>query len=34
MKHSLPKMQDMRVEEDGVSLIFGPHTPRTPTSAP
>jgi hypothetical protein len=26
MKHSLPKMQDMRVEEDGVSLIFGPHT--------
>ena len=26
MKHSLPKMQNMRVEEDGVSLIFGPHT--------
>lgn len=26
MKHSLPKMQDMRVEEDGVSVIFGPHT--------
>lgn len=26
MKHSLPKMQDMRVEEDGVSLVFGPHT--------
>lgn len=26
MKHSLPKMQDMRMEEDGVSLIFGPHT--------
>ena len=26
MKHSLPKMQDMRVEEDGVRLIFGPHT--------
>lgn len=26
MKHSLPKMQDMRVEEDGVSFIFGPHT--------
>jgi hypothetical protein len=26
MKHSLPKMQDMRVEEDGVSLIFGPYT--------
>lgn len=26
MKHSLPKMQDMRVEEEGVSLIFGPHT--------
>jgi hypothetical protein len=26
MKHSLPKMQDMRVEEGGVSLIFGPHT--------
>lgn len=26
MKHSLPKMQDMRVENDGVSLIFGPHT--------
>jgi hypothetical protein len=25
MKHSLPKMQDMRVEADGVSLIFGPH---------
>lgn len=26
MKHSLPKMQDMRVEEGGVCLIFGPHT--------
>jgi hypothetical protein len=26
MKHSLPKMQDMRVETDGVSLIVGPHT--------
>lgn len=26
LKHSLPKMQDMRVETDGVSLIFGPHT--------
>lgn len=26
MKHSLPKMQDMRIDEDGVSLIFGPHT--------
>ncbi len=26
MKHSLPKMQDMRVELDGVSLVFGPHT--------
>jgi len=26
MKHSLPKMQDMRVDRDGVSLIFGPHT--------
>jgi hypothetical protein len=27
MKHSLPKMQDMRVEtKDRVSLIFGPHT--------
>jgi hypothetical protein len=26
MKHSLPKMQDMRVEQDGVSLIFGPYT--------
>lgn len=26
MKHSLPKMQDMRMEEGGVSLIFGPHT--------
>jgi hypothetical protein len=26
MKHSLPKMQDMRVERDGVVLIFGPHT--------
>lgn len=26
MKHSLPKMQDMRVAEEGVSLIFGPHT--------
>lgn len=26
MKHSLPKMQDMRVDQDGVSLIFGPHT--------
>lgn len=27
MKHSLPKMQDMRVEEGSrVSLIFGPHT--------
>jgi hypothetical protein len=26
MKHSLPKMQDMRVDQDGVSLVFGPHT--------
>jgi hypothetical protein len=26
MKHSLPKMQDMRLDHDGVSLIFGPHT--------
>ena len=26
MKHSLPKMQDMRVERDGASFIFGPHT--------
>ncbi|VUX55298.1 protein of unknown function [uncultured Woeseiaceae bacterium] len=26
MKHSLPKMQDMRVDGDGVSLIFGPYT--------
>lgn len=26
MKHSLPKMQDMRVQSDGVSLIFGPYT--------
>jgi hypothetical protein len=26
MKHSLPKMQDMRVHSDGVSLIFGPYT--------
>jgi hypothetical protein len=26
MKHSLPKMQDMRVEKDSVFLIFGPHT--------
>jgi hypothetical protein len=26
MKHSLPKMQDMRVGVDGVGLIFGPHT--------
>lgn len=24
MKHSLPKMQDMRAEDDGVSLVFGP----------
>jgi len=26
MKHSLPKMQDMRVEEDTVKLVVGPHT--------
>jgi cytochrome c1 len=27
MKHSLPKMQDMRVESDGkVGLIFGPYS--------
>jgi hypothetical protein len=25
MKHSLPKMQDMRVELGGIRLIFGPH---------
>lgn len=26
MKHSLPKMQDMRVEENQISPVFGPHT--------
>jgi hypothetical protein len=25
MKHSLPKMQDMRVTSQGVGLVFGPH---------
>jgi hypothetical protein len=26
MKHSLPKMQDMRVEQGEVALLFGPYT--------